>query len=60
MVDRYDLKVVVFCSEGYTSSLAARALQELGLRDATDLIGGYKAWRRAGLGGVTRGLPKKG
>jgi rhodanese-related sulfurtransferase len=49
---RYDLRVIVFCSEGYTSSLAARALQELGLWNATDIIGGYKAWAAAGLGGV--------
>jgi rhodanese-related sulfurtransferase len=34
---RYDLHVVVFCSEGYTSSLAAAALQDLGVRRATDL-----------------------
>lgn len=46
---RYDLRVIVFCSEGYTSSLAAAALQELGLRRATDLDGGFLAWQRAGL-----------
>jgi rhodanese-related sulfurtransferase len=46
---RYDLRVIVFCSEGYTSSLAAAALQELGLRGATDLDGGFLAWQRAGL-----------
>jgi len=51
---RWDLRVVVFCSEGYTSSLAARALQELGLLNATDVIGGFKAWSREGLGGVMR------
>ena len=45
----YDLPVVVFCSEGYTSSLAAAALQDLGLHRATDLAGGFKAWREAGL-----------
>jgi rhodanese-related sulfurtransferase len=45
----YDLRVIVFCSEGYTSSLAAAALQELGLRRATDLDGGFRAWRLAGL-----------
>ena len=44
----YDLRVIVFCSEGYTSSLAAAALQDLGLHRATDLEGGYQAWRRAG------------
>jgi rhodanese-related sulfurtransferase len=45
----YDLHVVVFCSEGYTSSLAAAALQDLGVRRATDLAGGFVAWRAAGL-----------
>jgi rhodanese-related sulfurtransferase/mannose-6-phosphate isomerase-like protein (cupin superfamily) len=44
-----DLQVIVFCSEGYTSSLAAVALQDLGLWRATDLIGGYLAWSLAGL-----------
>jgi rhodanese-related sulfurtransferase/mannose-6-phosphate isomerase-like protein (cupin superfamily) len=41
----HDLKVIVFCSEGYTSSLAAAALQDLGLWRATDVIGGFQAWR---------------
>ena len=45
----YDLQVIVFCSEGYTSSLAAAALQDLGLRRATDLAGGFRAWEAAGL-----------
>ncbi|WP_433209524.1 rhodanese-like domain-containing protein [Dactylosporangium sp. CS-047395] len=48
IADRYDLPVIVFCSEGYTSSLAAAALQDLGLHRATDLAGGFKAWRAAG------------
>jgi rhodanese-related sulfurtransferase len=52
VANRYDLRVMVFCSEGYTSSLAAKALQELGLWNATDIIGGYKAWKKEGLGGV--------
>lgn len=47
--DRYDLRVIVTCQEGYTSSLAAAALQDLGLFRATDLDGGYRAWREAGL-----------
>ncbi|MEU7824382.1 rhodanese-like domain-containing protein [Catellatospora sp. NPDC049133] len=46
---RYDLPVVVFCQEGYTSSLAAAALQDLGLHRATDLAGGFAAWQAAGL-----------
>jgi rhodanese-related sulfurtransferase len=41
--------VVVICNEGYASSLAAAALQRLGLRNATDLDGGFQAWRAAGL-----------
>ncbi|OJF12579.1 rhodanese-like domain-containing protein [Couchioplanes caeruleus] len=45
----YDLEAIVTCQEGYTSSLAAAALQELGLRRATDLEGGFKAWQEAGL-----------
>ncbi len=45
----YDLQIVVFCSEGYTSSLAAASLLDLGLRRATDMAGGFRAWRAAGL-----------
>jgi rhodanese-related sulfurtransferase len=45
----YDLQVIVVCSEGYTSSLAAAALQDLGIRGATDLDGGFQAWQAAGL-----------
>ncbi len=41
----HDLEVIVFCQEGYTSSLAAAALQDLGIHRATDVIGGYAAWR---------------
>ncbi|ANZ38188.1 sulfurtransferase [Lentzea guizhouensis] len=41
--------VVVVCNEGYSSSLAARDLQRIGLANATDLIGGFRAWRAAGL-----------
>jgi rhodanese-related sulfurtransferase len=39
---------VVLCSEGYTSSLAAAALQDLGLHRATDVVGGYHALRDSG------------
>ncbi|MFA7513217.1 MAG: rhodanese-like domain-containing protein [Mycolicibacterium vanbaalenii] len=38
-----DVEWVVLCSEGYTSSLAAASLKDLGLRRATDVIGGYQA-----------------
>lgn len=44
-----DTTVIVFCNEGYSSSLAARDLRALGLRNATDLVGGFRAWRAAGL-----------
>ena len=41
--------VVLMCSEGYQSSLAAATLQRLGLVRATDMDGGFLAWRAAGL-----------
>ena len=39
-----DSRIIVVCNEGYQSSLAAATLQELGLRGATDLVGGYQEW----------------
>ena len=48
-VTGYDIEVIILCSEGYTSSLAAAALHELGLSRATDVVGGFHAWRDAGL-----------
>jgi rhodanese-related sulfurtransferase len=45
----YDLHVVVFCSEGYASSLAAASLLDLGLHLATDMDGGFRGWQAAGL-----------
>ena len=45
----HEVEVIVVCSEGYASSLAAASLQELGLHRATDMIGGFRAWREAGL-----------
>lgn len=44
-----DVEWVILCSEGYTSSLAAAALQDLGLRRATDVVGGYHALVAAGV-----------
>jgi len=41
--------VIVMCDEGFQSSLAAATLQELGHALATDLAGGFQAWRAAGL-----------
>jgi len=46
---RPDTHVVLVCDEGYQSSLAAAAVQRLGLSNATDVIGGFQAWREAGL-----------
>ena len=48
-VTGYDHRLIVICAEGYTSSLAAAALHDLGLERATDVIGGYGAWAAAGL-----------
>ena len=45
----YDVEVIVLCSEGYTSSLAADALRSLGLHRASDVIGGFSAWQAVGL-----------
>ncbi|MEV0004089.1 rhodanese-like domain-containing protein [Micromonospora sp. NPDC050980] len=45
----YDREIVVVCRQGYSSSLAAASLQTLGLRHATDMIGGVQGWREAGL-----------
>ena len=39
-------QVILFCNDGYQSSLAAASLLELGIEGATDLVGGYRAWRR--------------
>lgn len=47
--DDLDRVVVVVCSQGYSSSLAAAGLQRLGLRNATDMIGGFEAWVADGL-----------
>lgn len=44
-----DLQVIVLCQEGYTSSLAAAALKDVGIHRATDVIGGYAAWVADGV-----------
>jgi len=54
-VTGYDHRVIVICVEGYTSSLAAAALQDLGLHRATDVIGGFRAWTAAGLQAASAG-----
>lgn len=45
----YEQPIVIVCSEGYASSLAAAVLQQMGLANATDLAGGFRAWAAAGL-----------
>ncbi|HEV2782099.1 MAG TPA: rhodanese-like domain-containing protein [Actinophytocola sp.] len=52
-----DSRVIVVCNDGYASSLAARDLRRLGLRRATDLVGGFRAWRAAGLPTQEGGTP---
>jgi rhodanese-related sulfurtransferase/predicted metal-dependent enzyme (double-stranded beta helix superfamily) len=46
---RADVNIIVMCSQGYASSLAAASLRRIGLRGATDLDGGFQAWKSAGL-----------
>ena len=48
-IDGRRQQLIVMCNEGYQSSLAAATLHELGLTTATDLDGGFQAWRAAGL-----------
>jgi rhodanese-related sulfurtransferase len=48
-VTSYDTPVIVLCSEGYASSLAADSLRRLGLHHVTDVIGGFRAWASQGL-----------
>jgi rhodanese-related sulfurtransferase len=40
-----DVRLIIVCNERYSSSLAAATLLELGMRSATDLVGGFQAWR---------------
>lgn len=55
-----DGEFVVFCNDGYSSSLAAATLQELGFVRATDIEGGFRAWRAAGLPTADAGPPPRG
>jgi len=48
---------VVICDEGYASSLAAATLRDIGLTHATDVVGGFQAWRAARLPIVRRAKP---
>jgi rhodanese-related sulfurtransferase len=51
-------QVIVMCDAGYASSFAAATLQQLGFTHATDLDGGFQAWRTAGLPVVAQGASK--
>ena len=48
-IANHEQNIVVFCYEGYQSSLAAANLQQLGLRHATDMVGGFSSWKEMGL-----------
>jgi rhodanese-related sulfurtransferase len=48
-VSRLDARLIVVCNDGYSSSLAAASLRDLGFARVGDLVGGYRAWRAAGL-----------
>jgi len=48
-VTSHEIRLIVICNEGYSSSLVAAELHELGLVNATDVIGGFQAWQAAGL-----------
>jgi rhodanese-related sulfurtransferase len=45
----HDVAWIIICDEGYSSSLAAASLRSLGLHNAADVVGGFQAWRDAGL-----------
>lgn len=49
LVGGLDRQVILLCRQGYSSSLAARRLQEIGFAQATDVVGGFEAWVEAGL-----------
>jgi rhodanese-related sulfurtransferase len=46
---RREARIVLLCNEGYQSSLAAATVRSFGVSAATDVIGGFRAWRAAGL-----------
>jgi rhodanese-related sulfurtransferase len=54
----HDVEVIVLCNEGYTSSVAADSLRELGLVHSADVIGGYRAWAAAGLPVIPGDAPR--
>ncbi len=48
-ITQVDQQVIAICNQGYSSSLVAATLQRIGLRQASDVIGGFEAWAAAGL-----------
>jgi rhodanese-related sulfurtransferase len=44
--DSANRRMIIVCNEGYSSSLAATSLRQLGIERATDLVGGFQAWKR--------------
>ncbi len=48
-VSEHETRVIVVCQEGYSSSLSAAWLRDLGMRNVADVEGGFEAWRDAGL-----------
>ena len=56
-VTGYDQQVIIMCSQGYASSLAAASLQDIGLVNATDLDGGFLAWAASGLPCLPAAVP---
>jgi rhodanese-related sulfurtransferase len=44
-----DVRVIVLCAQGFSSTLAALSLQELGLKNVSDVEGGFEAWTAAGM-----------
>jgi rhodanese-related sulfurtransferase len=54
-----DRLLVLICNEGYQSSLAAATVQRFGPRPVGDVIGGFQAWRAAGLPVKTEGAPSR-
>jgi rhodanese-related sulfurtransferase len=59
-VARRELELVLVCNEGYSSSLAAADLVGLGFSRASDLVGGFQAWRAAGLPTIPAPKPNGG
>ena len=49
LITDHGRKIIIFCNEGYQSSLAAANLQRLGLIHATDMVGGFSSWKESGL-----------